>query len=160
MLDRSERLAERLRATELLGHVAGLRTKLAKLEKGESSSLGDRRALYFSAKALARQIALTNPLFDFDKVLFVKRHDSVGVFHMCDQYYGCNGKPGGGLFVLHDPFGTPHVENLLANSLVEKGRLTGEKLENGSFLSPEVSFDGKEILFAFSETASLAQISG
>ena len=111
VLDRAQRLAARLQATANVGAIAKLRVQLAKMEKADATSSNDRRALYFAARQLARQIAFTNPLFDFDKVLFVKRHDSVGVFHMCDQYYGCNGKPGGGLFVLHDPFGKPRVEN-------------------------------------------------
>ena len=34
---------------------------------------------------------------------------------------------------------------------MENGRLKGQKLDSGSFLSPEVSFDGKTILFAYSE---------
>ena len=160
VLDRAERLTRRLKVTSGLSRLSELRSRLVEMEKAAATSLDDRRSLYFASRQLARKIAFANPLFDFDKVLFVKRHDSVGVFHMCDQYYGCNGKPGGGLFVLHDPFGKAHVTNLLADSLVEKGRLAGEKLENGSFLSPEVSFDGKEILFAFSETAAWNKYQG
>lgn len=152
VLDRAQRLADRLHANDCTGKVQELRKQLAALAAARTVSLNDRRSLYFAARQLTRQIAVTNPRFNFDKILFVKRHDSAGVFHMCDQYYGCNGVPGGGLFVLHDPFGEARAENLLANSVVEKGRLTGEKLENGSFLAPELSFDGKEILFAFSQT--------
>ena len=71
---------------------------------------------------------------------------------MCDQYYGCNARPGGGLFVLQDPFGeNPKAIDLLADSVVEKGRLEGGKLAGGSFLSPELSFDGKTILFAYTQ---------
>ena len=74
------------------------------LEAAGKTSVADRRDSYFEARRLVRQIAFCNPLLDFDKLLFVKRHDPGGVFHMCDQYYGCNAKPGGGLFVLDDPF--------------------------------------------------------
>ena len=49
---------------------------------------------------------------------------------------------------------------VLADSVVKKGRLAGTKLENGSFLSPEVSFNGKEILFAFSETKAWSKYQG
>lgn len=161
VLDRAGRLAERLRTTAPAKQHASLRQQLASLEKAQQTSVDQRRALYFAARQLARQIAFTNRLFDFDKILFVKRHDAVGVFHMCDQYYGCNAVPGGGLFVLHDPFGkSPRVANLLADSVVEKGRLAGMKLENGSFLSPELSFDGEEILFAFSEAKAWAKYQG
>ncbi len=161
VLDRAERLADRLRATSSLEKLAVLRCRLADLEKSDPTSVDDRRGLYFSARQLAREIAFTNPLFDFERILFTKRHDSTGVFHMCDQYYGCNAVPGGGLFVLHDPFGPrPHVENLLANSVVESGRLAGRKLEDGSFLSPEVSYDGREILFAFTQARAWDKYQG
>ncbi len=161
VLDRADRLTDRLRATDYLENLAGLRQHLTDLEKAGTTSVDDRRDLYLSARRLARQIAFTNPRFDFDQVLFSKRHDSVGVFHMCDQYYGCNAVPGGGLFVLRDPFGKqPRVENLLADSVVEKGRLAGQKLENGSFLSPEVSYDGREILFAFTQAKAWDKYQG
>ena len=82
-------------------------------------------------------------------ILFITRHDAGGVFHMVDQFYGFNAKPGGALLVLVDPLGpNPQLVNLLENSVVERGRLKGHKLTGGAFLSPELSFDGKTILFA------------
>ena len=80
--------------------------------------------------------------------LFVKRHRSL-FQHMCDQFYGQTQRPGGGLFVLN--IETGQVRNLLKNSVVESGRLKGQKLDKGSFLSPDVSFDGKKIAFAYVE---------
>ncbi len=95
--------------------------------------------------------------------------------HMCDQYYGMNQRPGGGLCVLSNPFSdSPDMHDLMANSTVGNGRLKGQKLiggpnrawniqfdwhgnlngeetEGGSFLSPDVSYDGKSILFAYVE---------
>ncbi|MCL2304756.1 MAG: discoidin domain-containing protein [Planctomycetaceae bacterium] len=82
------------------------------------------------------------------EILFVKRHRSCCP-HMCDQFYGTNQRPGGGLFVLNVETG--EVRNLLENSTVESGRLKGQKLDKGSFLSPDVSFDGKKIAFAYVE---------
>ena len=82
------------------------------------------------------------------EILFVKRHRSF-FQHMCDQFYGVNQRPGGGLFVLN--IETGEVRNLLENSVVEFGRLKGQKLDKGSFLSPDVSFDGKKIAFAYVE---------
>jgi len=112
----------------------------------------ERRTLFDKARALRRRIAFANPLLTFDKLLFVKRHDASGPFHMCDQYYGCNARPGGGLFVLSDPFGpAPKLTNLLADAVVGTGRLKGKTLAGGSFLSPEVSFDGREVLFAYTQ---------
>jgi len=80
--------------------------------------------------------------------LFVKRHRAC-VPHMCDQFYGTNQRPGGGLFVLNVETG--EVRNLLENSIVESGRLKGQKLDKGSFLSPDVSFCGTKIAFAYVE---------
>jgi len=111
-----------------------------------------RRELFEKARKLRRRIAFANPLLDFDRLLFIKRHDAGGPFHMCDQYYGCNARPGGGLFVLSDPFGPdPKLTDLLADAVVERGRLKGRKLTGGSFLSPELSFDGRTILFAYTQ---------
>jgi hypothetical protein len=110
-----------------------------------------RLKLFKEVCGLRREIAFSNPLLDFDKILFIKRHRP-GFNHMCDQYYGINAKPGGGLYILVDPFGPePHVEDVLANSVVEQGRLTGQPLDRGSFLSPDLSYDAKTIAFAYVE---------
>ena len=119
------------------------------------------RQLYLDVRRVKRAIAFCNPLLDFDTLLFLKRHDAAGVFHMCDQFYGCNARPGGGLFVLRDPFGDrPKLINLLDNSVVRKGRLAGQRLAGGSFLSPELSFDGKTILFAYTQAPAFATSKG
>ncbi|MCX5670467.1 MAG: NPCBM/NEW2 domain-containing protein [Planctomycetota bacterium] len=104
----------------------------------------------------------------------IKRHRSL-FNHMCDQYYGMAQRPGGGLYVLADPFGpSPQVRDVLAGSVVQNGRLKGQKLSGGplrhwnisfdgegnqngeetiggSFLSPDLSYDGQTILFAYVE---------
>jgi len=80
--------------------------------------------------------------------LFVKRHRSY-FQHMCDQFYGQCQRSGGGLYVLN--IETGEVRNLLENSVVQSGRLAGQKLEGGSFLSPDVSFCGSKIAFAYVE---------
>ena len=125
---------------------------------------------------LRRRIAFSNPLIKgINEIAFIKRHGSL-YSHMLDQFYGITAMPGGGLYVLSDPFGEDQkVRNVLENSVVEKGNLKGQKLdggrskrwnvafnknnaslqgektEGGAFLSPELSFDGKQILFAYTE---------
>ena len=81
---------------------------------------------------------------------------------MCDQYYGCNAKPGGGLFVLEHPFGdSPQLINLLENSVVENGPTPRPETRRRHASSrPEVSFDGKTILFAYSEAKACAKSKG
>jgi hypothetical protein len=159
-LARARDLAARLTTPETSARLAPLVARLHELEDAVANA-ADATALLEQARQLARAMAFCNPHLDFDRLLFVKRHDSVGVYHMCDQFYGCNAKPGGGLFVLVDPFGAaPRVENLLEHSVVQAGRLQGQKLQGGTFLSPELSFDGQTILFAYSQAAAWEKYQG
>ncbi len=130
-------------------------TALAELQSASEGTPVDdakaRTALFAKAYALRKKIAFANPLLNFDEILFIKRHRS-GFNHMCDQYYGINAKPGGGLYVLKDPFSEKaKLRDVLAEAFVTRGRLKGTKLEGGSFLSPELSYDGKTIAFAYVE---------
>jgi hypothetical protein len=133
-----------------------------------------RRGLFDQACRLRRRIAFANPLLDFDSLLFLKRHRSI-YNHCCDQFYGITQRPGGGLFVLSDPFGAhPVVRDLLENSTVAnarlkgraltggpkrawnlaydgEGNLKGETSEGGSFLAPDLSYDGRSVAFAYVE---------
>jgi len=147
--------AEPKRLNPLSKELKNLEARLSGLEITDNIPQDVRREIYLDARRLVRRIAFCNPLLDFDKLLFIKRHDSVGVFHMCDQYYGCNARPGGGLFVLSDPFGpNPRLTNVLENSVVEKGRLKADNLSTGAFLSPDLSYDGKTILFAYTSATT------
>ncbi len=134
-----------------------------------------RRALFDEALRLRRRIAFANPLLDFSSILFIKRKLAL-MDHMCDQYYGVAQQPGGGLFILEDPFGpAPRLRDVLESAKVENGRLagralsggprrawnlrydeggvtvSGEPTEGGSFLSPALSYDGRTIAFAYVE---------
>ena len=158
--------------------LAAQRERLAALRaEAEATGIGDDRArfeIYVKVCRVRRAIALANPLLDFDEILFIKHHRSL-FNHMCDQYYGMAAAPGGGLYVLEDAFSDkPTVRDVLADSVVENGRLKGQKLtggpttpprlrfdgsgnvhgpeaEGGSFLSPDLSYDAKEIVFAYVE---------
>ncbi|MDR1385981.1 MAG: discoidin domain-containing protein [Planctomycetaceae bacterium] len=117
----------------------------------ETNDAVKRYDVYEKICKLRRQIAFTNPLLKFNEILFVKRHRAA-FNHMCDQYYGINSVSGGGVFILLEPFGnSPKVRNLLEHSIVENGRLKGKKLENGAFVTPDISFDGKRVAFALVE---------
>ena len=159
VVDRGHKLIARLRPSAdatrlepLAAELTEVERRLLKLDKAGQAEEDVRRAIYLDARRLVRAVAFCNPLLDFDKLLFIKRNDPSGLYHMVHQYYGFGAVPGGGLFVLSDPFGpNPKLTNLLENSVVEKGRLKGRKLEGGSFLSPELSFDGKTVLFAYTE---------
>lgn len=166
LVTRGYELAERLRIlsasnSQLEPLVSELHRIEADLKAAKDAPAEKRRDLYFDARWTIRRIAFCNPLLDFNRLLFIKRNHPGGVFHMCDQYYGCNAIPGGGLFVLTDPFGpNPKLTNLLAGAVVENGRLEGRTLEPGGFLSPELSYDGKTILLAYTQAAAYEKYRG
>ena len=121
---------------------------------------GDARAkLLDQACLLRRKVAFSNPLLNFDKILFIKRHfcpdSEMTGNHMCDQYFGFNAIRGGGLFVLENAFGEhPTVRNVLEKSVCGNGRFAGQRLtSDGGFLSPSLRFDGRQILFAWTQIA-------
>jgi len=161
VIARAQRLAARIRPgvagerlDPLVAELAALGRRVEALDDGPQPPEHVRRDVYFAARRVARKIAFANPLLAIDKILFIKRHDPGGLFHMVHQYYGFCAKPGGGLFVLEDPFSeNPKLTDLLAGAVVSGGRLSGQRLAGGSFLSPEVSFDGRAILFAYTESA-------
>ncbi len=95
------------------------------------------RTLYLEARHLVRGLSLENPLLNFDDLLFVKR--APGSFtHMSDQYYGWWSRPGGGLYLLKDfKTAAPHLCCLT------------QQFPPGSFLRPDLSYDGKRVLFAY-----------
>ena len=100
-------------------------------------STSRREKLYKEARWAVRKLALSNPLLDFDEMLFVKRVP--GQFaHMSDQYYGWWSRPGGGLYVLEGfKQDTPRVRSLT------------DFFPEGSFLRPDIAPDGQRILFAY-----------
>jgi hypothetical protein len=153
---------------------AELATLCADAEATPVTETRSRRGLFDRACQLRRRIAFSNPLLNFESLLFLKRHRSI-FDHCCDQYYGITQRPGGGLFILSDPFGArPVVRDLLEDSVVANGRLKGQKLdggpnrswqlafdgmgnlsgevtEGGSFLSPDLAYDGRTVAFAYVE---------
>ena len=116
-------------------------------------SLKEQQALFVKLCDLRRRIAFKNPLLNFDRLLFLKRHAQArGDGHMVDQFHGFNAREGGGVYVLEQPFSEqPRVVNLLEQSVLGNGRLKGQKLDHGSFLSLELDFDAKTLAFAWTE---------
>jgi len=135
--------------------LAELKTQAGSLEVGNAQ----RTELLTEACKLRRKVAFANPLLDFNRILFIKRHfcpnEEVTGNHMCDQYFGFNAIRGGGLFVLEKPFSdNPTTRNVLEKSVCENGRYKGQSFTSkDGFLAPELSFDGKEVLFARTEIA-------
>jgi hypothetical protein len=163
--------------TDLAIHAAALDAlgvRVSRIQQEQAPEAAALHELFVEIAAVRREIALSNPLLDFDRILFIKRHRAL-FEHMCDQYYGIAARPGGGMYVLENAFGPePRVRDLLAGAVVERGRLQGQPLRGGespekirydgngrlhganddhggAFLSPDLSFDGKQIVFSFVE---------
>jgi hypothetical protein len=138
-------------APDLSADAARLDALSARAKRTDVRRADDRRRLFEQLVALRRRIAFAHPLLDFDEVLFIKRNRA-RKNHMCDQFFGFNASPGGGLFVLNDPFGeAPTVRDVLAGAVLANGRREGQPLTGGSFLAPDLRFDGRRIVFAHTE---------
>jgi len=166
-------MARRVRALhdDLAGNgkvsLSAFKARLEKLESGAKQISTDdqkaRAALFCEGDVLLREIALRNPLLaPIQRLLFTTREalppDEFGAGnHMCDQFFGfhatLHGKTtGNGLYVLEKPWSDkPVARNLLENSVIAAGARKGQKLGNGGYLSPDLSFDGKEILFCYTD---------
>lgn len=111
---------------------------------------------YFQVAALRRNVALCNPLLDFDTVLFVGRgnyygDDPTGQHQLSGPLAFCN-RVGGGLYLVKDFKTDAEVVDVLKDSVVRNGSYQGWRLSGkGSFYSPELSYDGRTILFSWSE---------
>ena len=123
IIRRGQKLAERLQTQAearklrpLKERLGKLDARLAKVESAGTLAEADQRELWLEAHHLVREIALCNPrLREIDKLLFITRHDAGGVFHMVDQFYGFNARPGGWLLVLVDPLSNePKLVDVLA----------------------------------------------
>ena len=94
---------------------------------------------YFELRGVVRGLALQNPLLDFDTILFAKTSPSAFP-HMSDQCLSYWHRGGGAICLLKNfKSGQPEIVELT----------TGWR--NGTFFRPELSYDGKKVLFAYAE---------
>ncbi|MEI6645631.1 MAG: hypothetical protein WCP12_06305, partial [bacterium] len=159
LLDWLDKTSPTLDLAPLTRDYAALKTRVA--SKATKPGSPEDIALYLAVCAVRREIALRNPLLNFDQLLCVARgtfegsarsNPSTGDVqggHFTTQYFGFNALPGGGLYALKDFKTSPRLVNLLENSVVQSGRLKGRKLDHGAFATPDLSFDGKRIVFAW-----------
>lgn len=138
-IDRGLRLAANLRAADVdvTADLATLKAAGSRLAHLAPDAADARRALYLDVRWIVRRLALRNPLLDFDSILFVKSAPTQFP-HMSDQFYGWWSRPGGGVCVLSQ-FNTerPQVRELTAD------------MPAGNFIRPELSYDGRRVLFAY-----------
>lgn len=140
ILDRGRRLAADLASAGV--SVAAATKALDEVDAALKALPADaavdaKRDLYLKARRAVRQMVMANPLLDFDSLVFAKQ--APGTFsHMSDQYYGWWSRPGGGVFILENfKSDSPRLKHLTS------------AMPDGSFLRPDLSYDGTKILFAY-----------
>ncbi|MDF7826142.1 hypothetical protein P4B35_19075 [Pontiellaceae bacterium B12227] len=138
VLRRTQALADHL-------HVGQHQAALDALKKKNKPDLTveQQRDLFREAVQLRRKISFSNPLLDFDSLLFLKHNTKArGDNHMVDQYLGLNQSAGGGVFRLDAPFSNDwKISSLLKTDQLDQ--------KNGSFISLDLDYDADEILFAY-----------
>ncbi len=114
-----------------------LREEWQNLSDANSTNQIAWEALWRRVHELRRKIVFANPRAQTGPLLFVKQAPSM-FSHQLTQYYGSCAQPDGGLFVLDAPEQSLRCRPLAAGAL-----------PLGSYQTPEVSFDGRRILFAY-----------
>ncbi len=130
-------VAERVKSNTLTDNEVSawrnLREETRSRKDGPSSEEEQWRKMH----RLRRRIILGNPLFKNSPLFFVKHVPSV-MSHQLTQVYGYCARPGGGLYVLTDPGVSMHTREI-----------TPEQLPPGNYMTPEISYDGQKVLFAY-----------
>ncbi len=140
--------------------VSSVQERLAEIRTRADLPGAEALPLYLELRQATREAVLANPLLDFDSIPFISR----GVLndhktrkseydgdHFCDQYYGHNGRTGGGLFILRNwRSADAQVIDVVAGLRAPSGRNGGMLLSDGTFLSPDLSWNGRTIAFAWS----------
>ncbi|MFV1967535.1 MAG: hypothetical protein ACC628_19070, partial [Pirellulaceae bacterium] len=137
---RANQLAESLCAmgVDVTAQVAVLNQVREDLDAAKPNVSRERaRELHARVRRTVRHLAFANPLLDFDDLLFVQRAPS-SYAHMSDQYFGWFSRPGGGLFLLE-----------AFQSQDSRLRCLTTELPEGNILRPDLSYDGRRVLFAF-----------
>ncbi|MBT8036213.1 MAG: hypothetical protein KJO21_01595 [Verrucomicrobiae bacterium] len=112
-------------------------TTLAAIQSQLAHPTPDLAPLYKKARWAIRQLAFSNPLLDFDQLLFVKRNTPY-YQHQCGHRVGEAQLPGSNLCILSGLKPDGKVTDLL------KGPFA-----NGGIGRPDLSFDAKRIVFPY-----------
>ena len=113
-----------------------LAAEVAGMKKRFESSKGDK-AFFAELAKLRRRIILSHPTLDF-KTLMINKRPPTMYNHAQEQYVGRHSRAGAGLVLLANWKTTPSETVLLAG-----------KLPRGSVMHPDLSFDGKRVLFSY-----------
>jgi len=108
------------------------------LLKAASGDVDKYLAVFRTMKAERMKFLSGQSALDFDSIL-INRNPPPGYSHNGDQHLGRHSRLGKGLTILTDwKSGTPKVKTILEG-----------KMPPGSYRNPDLSYDGKRVLFAF-----------
>ena len=121
-----------------LAHLNRLEKELGGLDLNTPDLQDKLVNLFFKIQWTIRSAAFKNPLLDFDDLVFVKRLPGNFRCH-CDEYLSYWSRPGGELCIL---------ENFKTDRPIVKS-LTAGLLPPGDITRPELSYDGRRVLFSY-----------
>jgi hypothetical protein len=148
-----EKQLEQIQATGMFLAKTGLPGIV--LAKTGTASSSDQDP-YMALRKVARATAFSNPLLDdFNDIIFVERDiiggSADGGVSAMEFPYGHNAVKGGGMYIIRNfKSDNPDVADLVEGLRIPFGTHEGMLLSEGTFISPDLSWDGNTILFAWS----------
>jgi hypothetical protein len=120
-----------------------LRLKRERLAADKRSAESAWEGLWREVHQVRRRIALKNPLAETGPLVFVQDVPGGAYSSHIVSFHGDSARPGGGVFVLEEPGRSMRVRPLVR-----------DQLPQGAYMHPEVSYDGRQILFAYAKVDS------
>ena len=117
-----------------------LERRFKDLTKDEENSQDEFEKLWLKMHEIKREILINAPYFQFGSLLFMKNAPGV-MSHQLTQVYGYCARPGGGIFQLDAP-----------GKSMKTRDITPTNLPLGSYMTPELSYEGDSLYFAFCAT--------
>ncbi|MBM4088538.1 MAG: hypothetical protein FJ276_03800 [Planctomycetes bacterium] len=122
---------------------AALRAKWELLNASPQTAECEWESLWRDVHRARRRIALRNPLARTGPLVFAQDVPGGAYSSHIVSFHGDCARPGGGVFVLEEPGRSMRVRPLVR-----------DQLPQGAYYRPEVSYDGRRILFAYAEAPS------
>ncbi|MFP4381689.1 MAG: hypothetical protein ACLFUS_14405 [Candidatus Sumerlaeia bacterium] len=117
----------------------------------------DNLSLFKAVCALRREIAMQNPLLDFESIIFTG-NGSIEMFHSAQMGSYHFTDPGASIYMVTGyKQNKMQIKDMLEHAKVVSGRYKGDTLSNknpkwegrAAYQTPSLSFDGKEMMFAW-----------
>ncbi|PIU92266.1 MAG: hypothetical protein COY42_32260 [Armatimonadetes bacterium CG_4_10_14_0_8_um_filter_66_14] len=157
-LDRAARLAGEFdrHLPSAFGELRARAARLAARERDNGPDQPARAALYHGARWLARQVAFSNPLLQFGRLLFVKRFTQEAYPDVCLNHMPWVSRPGGDLCVLQSAKPGESLFAALGRPTTDLADLSLRPILNGA-LGPghvhgmDLWWDGSRVVFGYAK---------